>query len=102
MRRYFGRDPYDAGFGSIEALNQAVPAAHVSAHMPPFLILIAEAEQEHPPILDDAKVFVAAARQAGATADYVVLPGLKHYSSIHNAKSATDATFQRIRAFVTK
>jgi acetyl esterase/lipase len=102
IRSHFETDPYDAGFGSIEALNQAVPAMHVSSHMPPFLILIAEAEQFQPPILDDAKVFVAAARQAGATADYVVLPGLKHYSSIRNAKSVTDPTFQRIRAFVSK
>lgn len=102
IRRHFERDVHDAGFGSVEALNRAVPAAHVSPHMPPFLILIAEEEQEHPPILADAKVFVAAGRQAGATADYVVLPGLKHYSSIHNAKSATDPTFLRIRAFATK
>ncbi len=102
IRRHFERDPYDAGFGTIDALNQAVPTAHVSPRMPPFLILIAEAEQVQPPILDDAKVFVAAARQSGAVADYVVLPGLTHYSSIHNAKSATDPTFQRIHAFVTK
>jgi acetyl esterase/lipase len=102
IRQHFEKDTYDAGFGSIEALNRAVPAAHVTANMPPFLILIAEEEQEHPPILADAKVFVAAARQAGASADYVVLPGLKHYSSIRNAKSVTDPTFQRIRAFVTK
>jgi acetyl esterase/lipase len=102
IRRHFEQDPYDGAFGSLEALNQAVPASHVSARMPPFLILIAEAEQVHPPILDDAKVFVAAAHQAGAIADYIVLPGLKHYSSIHNAKSVTDPTFQRIRAFVNK
>jgi acetyl esterase/lipase len=102
IRRHFERDPYDAGFGSIGALNQAVPSAHVSARMPPFLILIAEAEQLQPPILDDAKVFIAAARQTGATADYVVLPGLTHYSSIRNAKSTADPTFRRIRAFVTK
>ncbi len=102
IRRHFESDPYDAGFGSVEALNQAVPAAHVSTHMPPYLILIAEKEQVQPPILDDAKMFDAAARQAGATADYVVLLGLSHYSSIHNAKSVTDPTFQRIRAFVTK
>jgi acetyl esterase/lipase len=102
IQKHFEKDTYDAGFGSIEALNRAVPAAHVSAHMPPFLILIAEEEQEHPPILADAKVFVAGAHQAGATADYVVLPGLKHYSSIHNAKSATDPTFLRIRAFASK
>lgn len=78
IRRHFESDPYDAGFGSIEALNQAVPAAHVSTHMPPYLILIAEKEQVQPPILDDAKMFDAAARQAGATADYVALLGLSH------------------------
>jgi acetyl esterase/lipase len=84
IRRHFESDPYDAGFGSIEALNRAVPAAHVSAHMPPFLILIAEKEQVQPPLLDDSKVFVAAARQAGAAAEYVVLPGLRT-----TARSAT-------------
>ncbi len=102
IRRHFERDPYDAGFGSIEALNQAVPTAHVSANMPPFLVLIAENEQVNPPNLDDAKVFVAAAHEVGATADCIVLPGLSHYSSIRNAKSVNDPTFQRVRVFVTK
>jgi acetyl esterase/lipase len=102
IRRHFTSDLYDAAFGSVEALNQAVPVVHVSAQMPPFLILIAEKEQVQPPLLDDSKVFVAAARQAGATADYVVLSGLSHYSAIRNAKSPTDPTFQRILTFVKK
>jgi acetyl esterase/lipase len=102
IRRHFERDPYDAGFGSIEALNQAVPKAHVSANMPPFLILIAEGEQVNPPILEDSKAFVAAAHETGAIADWAILSGLTHYSSIRNAKSVNDPTFRRIRAFVAK
>jgi acetyl esterase/lipase len=102
IRRHFEKDPYDAGFGSIAALNQAVPLTHVSVNMPPFLILIAEGEQVNPPILEDSKAFVAAARETGAIADWVILSGLTHYSSIRNAKSVSDPTFRRIRAFVEK
>ena len=101
IRRHFARDPYDAAFGSIAALNDAVPAAHVSAGMPPFLILIAEAEQENPPLLADAKEFVARAEKAGARAKYMILPGLTHYSAIHNARSAGDPTLRRILQFVS-
>ena len=100
IRHHFETDAYDAAFGSLEALNNAVPANHVSGRMPPFLILIAEEEQIHPPILADAQEFLARARKAGARAEYVVLPGLKHYTAIHNARSTGDPTFQRMLRFV--
>lgn len=102
VRHHFATDPYDSAFGSIEALNNAVPAAHVSAAMPPFLILIAEAEQIHPPLVADANEFVARARKAGARAEYVILPGLTHYSAIRNARSPDDPTLRRILQFIRK
>lgn len=102
VRHHFASDPYDSAFGSIEALNNAVPAAHVSAAMPPFLILIAEAEQIHPPLVADAKEFIARAGKARARAEYVILPGLTHYSAIRNARSPDDPTFRRILQFIRK
>ena len=52
--------------------------------------------------IEYAEEFIAQAHKAGAKADYVILKGLKHYSSIHNVKSADDPTFKLVLQFVRK
>ncbi|GEM_PF-6240988 len=69
--------------------------------MAPMLILIAEDEQVHPPILATAEVFVEAARRAGATrVKFEVLPDRTHMSALEKMTNAADPTFQRILRFL--
>jgi acetyl esterase/lipase len=101
LAEHFRRDPYDAGFGSVEALNDAVPTRHVRPGMPPFLILIAEEEQLQPPILADAQAFTRDAARVQGKATIVVLPGTRHMSALKNiaAGSPSDRGLQAVLKF---
>ena len=98
IREHFQKDMYDAGFGSVAALNDAVPATHVSRDMPPFLVLVAEAEQVHPPILADAQAFAKAA--PGGKVKILVLKDRTHMTAIRRLGEEHDAAFAAIRDFV--
>lgn len=98
IKAHFQKDMYDAGFGSVAALNDAVPAAHVSRDMPPFLVLVAETEQVNPPILADAQAFANAA--PSGKVKIVVLKDRTHMTAIRRLGEEHDAAFAAIREFV--
>ncbi len=102
VERYFREHSWGARFGTQEALASFRPMVHVGSHLPPILVLIAEMERFKPPILDDAAVFVGAARDAGVNADLVILPDRTHYSSIRLLKSKEDSTFKLIKDFIER
>ena len=78
------------------------PIRHVRAGLPPFLFLIAESEQEQPPVLRTNKKFVDDARALGNRAEYKVLPGRTHYSAIRKLGEPGDPTFTIVRDFVRR
>ena len=98
----FARDPDNAMYGGLEAYQDHWPIRHVRAGMPAFLFLIAEAEQEHPPVLKTNKKFVEDARAKGNVADAKVLPGRTHYSAIRKFGEPGDPVFALARDFVLR
>jgi len=90
----------EVAFTSLEQRNDAVPAPHVTAALPPTLVLIADSERFFPPVLRDAAEFVGRAQVAGAKADLAILADRKHMSTIQKMVSPTDPTVVQIAAFV--
>lgn len=87
-------------FVSLEQRNAAVPAAHVSARLPPTLVLIAEAERFFPPILRDAAEFVGRALAQGADADLAILDDRRHMTAIRMMITADDPAVGKVVEFV--
>jgi len=96
----FARGSDHAIFGSLDAYLDHWPIRHLRPGLPPYLFLIAEAEQEHPPVLRTDSAFVARARALGNNAAYRTLPGRTHYSAVRQLGQPADATFALIREFV--
>lgn len=93
----FGSGSYQPGFTSLDEYLASWPIRHVHAGLPPFLFLIAEAEQEHPPVLETDAKFVEEAKRLGNDAAYCVLPGRTHYSAIRKLGETGDAVFAIVR-----
>ena len=100
MEKAFARDSDSQIFGDLETYLNHWPMRHVRAGMPAFLFLIAEAETEHPPVLETDKKFVEEARKLGNSAEYRVMPGRTHYSAIRKFSEAGDPVFQMVQEFV--
>lgn len=90
----------DPPYQTLAQRNGAVPARHVSAGLPPTLVLVAEGERFFPPVLRDGAEFVGRALQAGAEADLVVLPDRRHVSVLEEMVSPDDPTVQTVLGFV--
>ena len=98
----FAKDPDNAMFGGLDAYLDHWPIRHVRAGLPPYLFLIAEAEQEQPPVLMTNKKFVDDTRALGNWAEYRVLPDRTHTSAIRKLSESGDRTLKIIRDFVRK
>ena len=96
----FGRDQDNRIYGSLDTYLDHWPIRHVRTGLPPFLFLIAESEQEQPPVLRTNRKFVENARALGNWAEYKVLPGRTHYSAIRNLSTPGDTVFAIVRDFV--
>jgi len=96
----FARDRDSRAFASLDAYLDHWPIRHVAAGLPPFLFLIAEGEQEEPPVLMTNRKFIDAARASGNWAEYRVLPGRTHYSAIREFPQPGDPTFAIVRDFI--
>jgi acetyl esterase/lipase len=97
----FQSDPYLKMFGSLEGFRNAWPSSHISPHLPPFLILIAETEQEQPPILARATEFAAAARKFGVRVEIEILKGRRHMTTMEKMPEPGDPALRRILQFVS-
>jgi len=102
VEKSFGRDPDNKTYASLDAYLNAWPIRHVRAGLPPFLFLIAEAEQEQPPVLKTNRKFVEDTRALGNRAEYQVLCGRTHYSAIRKINEPGDTVFAIVRDFVRK
>ncbi len=98
----FSQDSDYRIYGSLEAYLDHWPIRHIQAGQPPFLFLIAEGEQEHPPVLKTNMKFVEDSRGLGNQADYKVLPGRTHMSAIRKFSETGDPVFGIVLDFVRK
>lgn len=98
----FGRDPENRMYANLDTYLDRWPIRHVRAGLPPFLFLIAESEQEQPPVLKTNKKFAEDARALGNSAEYKVLPGRTHYTAIRRLGEPGDPTFPIIQDFVRR
>jgi acetyl esterase/lipase len=89
-------------FGSLEAFLDADPTAYVGAETPPFLVLIAQAEQINPPILERARSFAARMAAAGRPVEIDVLPDRRHYTALSHMANANDPTLELLLAFIRR
>lgn len=96
----FRTDPDSRMFGSLAVYQDHWPIRHIHRDLPPFLFLIAEAEQEHPPVLKTNRKFVEDARALSNCAAFKVLPGRTHYSAVRNLSAPNDSVFQIIVRFI--
>ena len=98
----FLRHPDNRMYGSFEKYQDHWPIRHVHAGLPPFLFLIAESEQEQPPVLKTNAKFVEESRKFGNEADYEVFAGRKHYTMVRQLHLRGDAVFAVILEFMRK
>jgi hypothetical protein len=96
----FRKDPDSRMFESLDVYLDHWPIRHVRAGLPPFLFLIAESEQEQPPVLKTDRKFVEDSRALGNWAEYKVLPGRTHYSAIRKLSEPDDPVFAIVRDFI--
>ena len=97
----FSQDPDNAMYRNLDQYLDRWPFTHLKAGLPPILFLIAEAEQEQPPILRTNRIFVERSRALGNRASYLVLKDRDHYSAIHRMGEGGDPAYTAIQEFVT-
>jgi len=98
----FLRDPDNRMYGSLDKYQDHWPIRHVHSGLPPYLFLIAESEQDQPPVLKSNAKFVEDARKLGNEADYKVFAGRKHYSMVRQLHQPGDAVFAVILDFIRR
>jgi hypothetical protein len=98
----FHNDPDNAIYTDLAQYLDRWPMCHVGPGLPLFLFLIAEAEQEQPPVLRTNRAFVDRARELGNRADYLVLGDRTHYSAIRRLSEAKDPAFGAVRDFILR
>ena len=86
-------------FATLDDRLDSDPSRFIGPHMPPTLVVIAEAERFFPAILEQGAKFVRRLLEAKRPADVVIVPG-RHMTSIGNLWQKDDPTFAAIRAFI--
>lgn len=102
IARSFLSDRDNRMYGSLEMYQDHWPIRHIHAGLPPFLFLIAESEQEQPPVLKTNAKFVEETRKCGNDADYEVFAGRKHFTMVRQLHQPGDAVFAAILDFIQK
>lgn len=88
-----------ATFGTLDERLDSDPSRFIGPHMPPTLVVVAEAERFFPAILEQGAKFVRRLLEAKRPADLVIVPG-RHMTSIGNLWQKDDPTFAFIRKFI--
>lgn len=100
IRAAFSRDHDEvAVYGTPEAWLSANPASYVGPHVPPALVVVAEAERFMPPVLEQGARFVRRLLEEGVPANLVIVPG-KHMTSIASIGAPGDPTFRAIMELI--
>jgi acetyl esterase/lipase len=86
-------------FGSLDERLDSDPSRHIGPHVPPTLVVVAEAERFFPAILEQGAKFVRRLLEMKRPADLVVVPG-RHVTSIADLIKPGDPTFAAIQKFM--
>ena len=89
-------------YSGLDAYRDRWPIRHLRRGLPRFLFLIADAEQEQPPVLRTKRAFVEQARALGNDAEYRVLEGRDHERAIRRLAERADEVFALVREFVVR
>lgn len=100
LRRFFDNGRWI--YPSLDAFRDADPTRHVGPHVPATLVLIAEAEQMQPPILESARLFANRMLDVGRPVQIGVLPDRRHRSALVMMQDPLDPTFIRVVGFVSR
>jgi acetyl esterase/lipase len=88
-----------ATFASLEDRLESDPSRFLGAHMPPTLVLLAEAERFFPAILEQGAKFARRLLELKRPADVVIVPG-RHMTSIGALHQPSDPAFAAIQRFI--
>ena len=88
-------------FASLDERLDSDPSRFIGPHMPPTIVVIAEAERFFPSILEQGAKFVRRLLEMKRPADVIIVPG-RHITSIQNIGAAGDPTFAAIRKFIAQ
>jgi acetyl esterase/lipase len=86
-------------FASFEDRLDSDPSRFIGRHMPPTLVVVADAERFFPSILEQGARFVRRLLEMKRPADVVIVPG-RHVTSIQKITSPGDPTFAAIKRFI--
>lgn len=88
-----------ATYGTAENWLAGNPASFLGRHVPPTLVVVADAERFMPAILEQGSRVVRRLLEDGVIADLVVVPGT-HMGSIASLHRPGDPTFRAIKSFL--
>ena len=86
-------------FASFDDRLDSDPSRFIGPHMPPTIVVMAEAERFFPSILEQGAKFVRRLLEMKRPADVVIVPG-RHMTSIQKITDPADLTFAAIRRFI--
>jgi acetyl esterase/lipase len=92
----------EEAFTSLSQRNDAVPASHITAGLPPTLVLVAEGERFFPPVLRDGAEFVGRAQALSVDADLAILSGRTHRTAIQEMIVPGDPGILLVAGFVNR
>jgi acetyl esterase/lipase len=98
-RRWESQADERATYASFDDWLDFDPSRFLGPHMPPTLVVVAQAERFFPAILEQGAKFVRRLLELDRPADLVLVPG-KHISSIQNINAPGDPTFAAIKKFI--
>ncbi len=87
-------------YASFEVFRNSWAYYHVGPHLPPMLILVAEAEKINPPCWAHALDFQKAAARVGARVEVKELANRKHLTALEKMAEPGDPTFLEILRFL--
>jgi acetyl esterase/lipase len=99
LRERWPKSSEVATFGTLDDRLDSDPSRFIGPHMPPTLVVVAEAERFFPAILEQGAKFVRRLLEAKRPADLIIVPG-RHLTSIGNLWQKGDPAFAAIARFI--
>jgi acetyl esterase/lipase len=99
LRARWPKSGDESTYGTLDERLDSDPSRFIGPHMPPTIVIVAEAERFFPAILEQGAKFVRRLLELKRPADVILVPG-KHMTSIANITAADDPTFLAIMRFI--
>jgi len=99
LRQRWPKSGEASTFATFDERLDSDPSRFIGPHMPPTLVVIAEAERFFPAILEQGAKFVRRLLEAKRPADVVIVPG-SHMNSIGNIWQKDDPTRAALLKFI--